>query len=454
MYRLDHLNGPQRGGHRIVQRRRIEAGSDLACSLWAPMDGLAPRHAVLEDDGERVRIRALDGASLRVNGRAVLEAELAEGDAIEIGPMRLRFSRRRRRIRDFRRAIPAAAAALALAAAGGYLYRRQRGADGAGEIETPPFVPPSEGEVAPSLRIMETAAERMETTEAERLERLGVELERERGLAPAGPADGDGSAADADDRETRRRNAVAALTVARLRAEEGRLNEADTILARLQASSPDFLEAFAERARIQERQGRIEDALRQWRAILDAGPAGALHGLAAAETLRLTRLLAPAPPPIPRTPDPSPAPPAVPTPQPTPRLRIVSTEHRRFPATAEYEEMRLLQIVVRAESPLSPAELDAARLDIVFYDIVDGGAAASPTRARTSPSPVYLRDAPRDGQGNWTVTATYTVPRGLRERERRATGRNWRYHGFLVQAFIGGEWQTADARPRNLAERR
>lgn len=468
MYRLDHLNGPQRGGHRIVHRRRLEAGSDLSCALWAPLEGLAPRHAVFEDDGERVRVRALDGAPLRINGREVAEAELREGDLVEIGPLQVRFSRRRWRARDVRRALPAVAGLLGLVFAASYWALRQR-RSAQQLLETPPPPPTAGGPVTPSLRIMETVAERLETTESERLERVAAELEREREQAPTAPA---APPDPGEDIETRRRNAEAALAAARARADEGRLSEAEMILARLQAASPDFLEAWAERARIQERQGRIEDALGQWRRILDAGPNSSLHPVAAAETLRLSRLLAaakPAPPPPAATPTPTPPVSATPAPAPpmsapgtpvltpptrhAPRLRFIAVEPTRFPATAEYEEMRILRLVVRAEPPLAGEELAAARVEVTFYDILEGGQTAVPTRVRVGSGPFHLRQLPRDERGDWIVTATYTVPRGWRERERRATGRAYRYHGFLAQAFIGAEWQTAEARPRQLAER-
>jgi len=297
---------------------------------------------------------------------------------------------------------------------------------------------------------METVAERIETTDAAELERLGLELERERDRvlsvpgAPKAPADW-------NDPVTRRRNAESALTAARRRTEEGRLAEAEVILARLQTAAPDFLDAYAERARLQESQGRIEDALRQWKVILDAGQTSSLHAVAAAETVRLTRQLAAN---APATDPASESAPAAPPLSPEPRLRIVSAETSRFPATAEYDEMRLLWLAVRAETPLTEADLDRARVEVVFYDILDGSTTALPTRARSGPERFPLRSATRNAQGDWVVTATYAVPRGRREQDRRSTGRSWRYHGFLVRVFIGDEVQAVEARPRSLAQQR
>ncbi len=455
MFRLDHLNGPNKGKRRIVERRRYDAGSDLSCQIWAPAEqGMAPRHAEFEDDGESVRIQAIEGASLCINGRTVKEAKLHEGDRIDIGPVALRFSRRRRRARDYLWLPFLGIFIAALGYIGGQMLRQWRSHRAAAERET-------ERETLSTLRqasvetaefrTMETIAERIETTDAEHIERVRHDLEQDRDR-PSDLSDARNSLSP--DRISLSLSDDEALSAARKLAAEGRAREAEAAFERLLKTRPDFAEARAEHARWLEEQRRPGDALLEWQKLLDLGPSSHWHAVAAGEVMRLGRVATPpSPPPGTAVEVLRPAPPPTPAPPPS-KLRFEAIEHRRFPASADYEEMRIVRAIVAPTPQWRSEELARARVEFVFYDLPEGQSAAAPTRARTTSNPLWLRDAPRDEAGRWIVTASYIVPRGLRERERRATGRTFQYHGFLVQAFVGDQWQATEARPRALAERR
>ncbi len=415
MYRLDHLNGSQRGRPRIIHRRRVEAGADLSCQIWA-REGLAPRHAEFEDDGTRVRVRALSDAPVRVNGRDVREAELKEGDTIEIGALAFRFSRRRFRGRDLLRFLPALllpAALIAFLVIWGLRWRAERKARSA---VVPAWVPRPQERTDPALRAMEDVEARLrEGKDAERLERIRQELEEERRRAaeePPVPAAADPTPS---------------------------LSPAATL---------------AQRARMLEKERRFEEARRIWETILEMGPAEELYTIAAGEIFRLGRIATDSRgiPVVTARPT-GRSPPAEAKSSAEPRLRILSVDHRRFPGTAEYEEMRLLRIVVGAEGALPIGAMTDAYVAVTFYDAPIGDTAAVPSRV-TAPQTVPLTRVPRDADGRWNVTVAYVVPRGFRERERRAAGRLYQYHGFVAQVIRGGRPDDAEARPPELAERR
>jgi hypothetical protein len=418
MYRLDYLHGSQKGQHRIEQRRRLEVGSDLSCQIWAPA-GLAPRHAFFDDDGACVRVCALTEAPVRVNGREVREAELKEGDRIEIGPLTFRFSRRRFRARDALRILPVLLPAVmlgAFVAVWSLRWRMERKARVASA--TPEWVPRRTDRTDPALRAMENAAERLtEGSEAERLERLERELEVARREVPVEPS--------------------------------------EEIKTPAEPSTPH--EDLVYRARRLEQEGRLAEARQVWETMVERGPDESLYALAAAEIVRLGHLMSgrkDVSDELSSARQSSPSSSREETRRVERGLRIESVEHRRFSTTPEYEEMRLLRIVIADTGGLPPEAATDARVIVTFYDAPEGSATAIPTRTRTAPAVFDLRGTPRDAQGRWVVNAAYVVPRGFRERERRATGRIYRYHGFVVQVFRAGRLDDAEARPRALAERR
>ena len=168
------------------------------------------------------------------------------------------------------------------------------------------------------------------------------------------------------------------------------------------------------------------------------------------ETMK-TLALQPAPPP--------PAPAAGPIPQAqdkekparayTPGLRaikIASVEQRRFPASEDFDEMRLLNIGLTSELPPEEIDPSAVRVEVSFFD-------EGPSN-RVGLTKVIAPKEPLALEGAWgqeqqkIVTATYMVPPGFRSRE----GGAGKYHGYRIRVFYHNELQDADARPKTLLE--
>ncbi|MCI0341985.1 MAG: FHA domain-containing protein, partial [Planctomycetales bacterium] len=88
------LRGERTGETFLVRRGdRLVIGRDSLCNIPFGDEGLAPAHLAIEGKGEGFLITALDGAAaLTVNGAAVSTKALREGDVVEAGTLRFRFS--------------------------------------------------------------------------------------------------------------------------------------------------------------------------------------------------------------------------------------------------------------------------------------------------------------------------------------------------------------------------
>ena len=70
----------------------------------------------------------------------------------------------------------------------------------------------------------------------------------------------------------------------------------------------------------------------------------------------------------------------------------------------------------------------------------------------STPSPIVLDRAFAD-RGSVPVSATYVVPRGLRDQEQRETGRRFAFYGYTLHVFAGQILQDAAAKPKKLLDR-
>lgn len=83
-----------RGGRTGFRRRpilgdRFLIGSDAVCDLRLDGRLAAPLHCLLHREGDRLEAEGLSGAAIHVNGTPVEAAELAAGDTLGIGGVRL-----------------------------------------------------------------------------------------------------------------------------------------------------------------------------------------------------------------------------------------------------------------------------------------------------------------------------------------------------------------------------
>ena len=83
-----------RGGRTGFRRRpilgdRFVIGSDAVCDLRLDGRLAAPLHCLIHRDGDRLDAEGICGAPIFVNGQLVEAAQLATGDTLGIGPVRL-----------------------------------------------------------------------------------------------------------------------------------------------------------------------------------------------------------------------------------------------------------------------------------------------------------------------------------------------------------------------------
>src|SRR5215470_7831222 len=69
----------------LLDRAQVSLGWDVECSVQLPEAGVAARHAQIVRDKQRTIVKAWDSRT-RVNGHAIHEAMLHEGDVLTIGP--------------------------------------------------------------------------------------------------------------------------------------------------------------------------------------------------------------------------------------------------------------------------------------------------------------------------------------------------------------------------------
>lgn len=93
MVRLQFLSGRQAGNAVVARRFPFSIGREAKADLPLPEPGIWEEHLSLEwqrATGFVLRVRP--SATAQINGHAVTEERLRNGDVIEVGPVRLRFS--------------------------------------------------------------------------------------------------------------------------------------------------------------------------------------------------------------------------------------------------------------------------------------------------------------------------------------------------------------------------
>ena len=152
-----------------------------------------------------------------------------------------------------------------------------------------------------------------------------------------------------------------------------------------------------------------------------------------------------------------PLPPAVlPAPPPpeasavSPRVRIVAVEQQRLPAPGAFEDLRLLHITIAPAAGNVPAPASVS-VKTEFFDEDEYAGHIAPTEAL--PPRAELHPDEWRSETPVTVTASYAVPAGLRDRQLLA-GRKVRYAGYRIRVYVDGALQTAETHPRWLLEGR
>lgn len=491
MYRLTFLNGKMKGRRVAVREGVLVLGRDPAATLELPGDpDIALRHATIEERDEACFLCATDAANkLAVNGQPVVEAVLKTGDQIEIGTTQLEFRviadqepaglRRRvgamqvlavaavviillaefffvvispilqrepdlseeaiaaaRKRADEKKAqltgTNTATAAVAKPPAPEITHIRRLIKKAAADTNSAPhevFVAPVATNIlaAPPVPIAPTSAIiPVVTVPPPTPDPVGPTTpEPPAALDPALLAECEKMMADAADKVRR-----------------GELAQADQELDRLQILAPEFLPAYAARAKILEARGQLREAAAQWKE-LEKHAAGTPKADEAKTALARLAKKETSPQPTPPAPETAPAKPKL-----SNLLQIASVQRERFPASPDHDEMRLFRINLRPKSgaEFNPAEI---RVTVAFFDRdLDTG--------RVFPTRVNVPATTLRPEGKWlpgetkTVTATYSAPRHFRDEELRIHRQRCAFEGYRLQLFHKDELVDEETTPRNL----
>ena len=131
-----------------------------------------------------------------------------------------------------------------------------------------------------------------------------------------------------------------------------------------------------------------------------------------------------------------------------PRVRIVEVEQQRLPEHTEFDEMRLLHIsLAPATSDAPPPASVTVKTDFFDEDLFTGQILA--TEALCPRNTLH----PEAWQGSTpvTLTASYTVPAGLRDRQ-LLKGCKLHYRGYRIRLYVGTELHAVKIYPATLLE--
>lgn len=492
MYRLVFLNGKDRGKRLAINEATVTIGRDPDCAIQIEDDEVSRKHALIEQRADGVYIKDLGATNpTLLNNTPVQEARLQNGDRIELGNTLLEFQTlseiksAQRRV-SYMEGLTTMSVALVIIVQLlflAYLASRhkrivqtptdatpvQTSAPAPSSEETsPPGIPPLAAEPAPDQpppeqppaktaqspepRAAETSAALVGLrTDVEALRRdvEQIPAEPETRALPSEPVPVPSNVLETTPSPAET-DAILLRAEAMLRqaaAEIARMNlvQADELLQRIQIMAPDFLPAYIERARLFEQRGMLKQAGEQWTEVLNRSIGTPLYEQAAAERIRIGRLLA--------TQTVRRAPPTQPTltdrrlPR---RIRILDVQQERFPKNEQFDEMRLLRITLKprpTERDLDPTHI---KIVVTFFDENTETLQVRPTRAVTSK--ILSVDYPWLPNQTKTVSATYIVPRGFRQQEEEQTGERMLYFGYIVQVYYREQLQDMDYKPATLAE--
>lgn len=437
IYRVIFLNGPRTGERITVTEQPMCIGRDPSCPIHVPDPEMGLRHAELMQKGDELFIRDLGSMNkILVNKREVSETRLKHGDEFELGRTRFLVQalvqadvNGQRARRDRRQAAWAVAATLMLGLVVALSARYvPRGPDA--PVETSGLQPPPTNPaiVARSTPVLPPALTEDLRTLREDLRAIQETVRQLNAPPPPTPSTLPTLTPPVAPK-TPLEEAAELIGAAREAAAAGHYAEADRLLAHIQFIAPEFLPAYELRAQVMEKQGRLGEAAAQWSEILRRSTASPIYQKAVAERIRLSQAVHPPPP------------------EADAPLKIASIEHTRFPASADFEEMRVLEITVSAppEARIDPASI---RIEAEFFERDRATGAVEPSSGRVTVEPFTA--AQSAGPGQWVVTATYVIPKALRTEPAADAATPRSFYGFLVRLYRGNTLLDEYSQPKAL----
>lgn len=481
MYRLVFKNGQHQGQRLLVRRRLTIVGSAASAHLRLEAgEGLAPEHVQIEEQGPTVVATPLDARFpvLRNGARMEAPAVLVDQDILTLGNIELQYKlfiaqkswvKRSPGVLQPMTLLVILGLLLVQLVLVAYMVQWPKHLLGeeiemnavdasAPEIEEPLDAVPGEVEKTESLAEAEptTSSTQSEVAEAPPIHQPPIEKQTISITPPsvlaAAPEilealrDADFLPVDTnnlispppisavDDATAVAQKTLAAAVAA---AEFADYGKAFSLLAELHRTAPDFLPAYMEHARLLEANGQLERAVEIWGMVLArADESGPFRKQARAERRRLQALIRLKPVATPQQSDETLSPPV-----------FTNLTMRRVPSDENVEDMRVLEFQLVTPDG---REIMPGRLDIVFFDRLPDGTEV-PTTAIVTPGHILYADV--SSPPLRTITATYVVPRGSRQREARDGLGTRRYAGYAIYLTgPGGQVLTSEARPKNLIQ--
>lgn len=444
MYRLTILEGSLAGQSFAIGQGDFVIGSAEGSDLRLPDPGIAARHAsILVKDDDVILLNESADHPVRVHDHPVKVHHLHHGDILIVGSLRALFHRiepppaaTEKRVISLVQigAVLMALVVLAIQVSflvGFPLWQRAISQRPPVDITEEPEVEAVVVEAPPSEPVEEVPTSSAPAWISELMSG---------GIPDEDP--GDDAAAGQREASIADTNLYAQVFALMEQAEvlisEAGLEEAGERYEQIMTLAPEFLPAFIEYARLLELRGLPEEAAALWQDIRGRTQRELLREQADREVSRLTEAAVAA-----KTGEP-------PAPRLAGRLRIADVERTRFQSSPEYDEMRLLQISLRARAGEDAMSLDDVRLYVEFYDRLDDGSLVD-TTSKTSANPQNIKGPWAIGE-TLRVTASYVTPPGLRSRE-EAEGKSRSYGGYRIYVYYQGVLQDETAAPLSLLQK-
>ena len=465
------LAGPLQGRRVAVEREPMTLGRGADCTLVIPDEEMALRHAVIEHrmDGLFVRDLGAMGGVL-VNGHEVRERRLRHGDEVELGRTRFLVQALVQAdvsggggSRGSRRLVRLVLLIVLLGAVSLYGYRKwqeigetvakpgpvvvsQAAVSAQPPVETDQWATVAEvaggaeTSAPPSTLVTAAVAKANDEIRAMREDLTELRKHMQELTAAQATASNTPQAVAVTSVVSAVKTVVPVqpgsnsleIRVQGMLAEAGRLiadgrdADADRLLDGIEVISPGNLEAYESRARLFEKRRMPERAMEQWLELIDLGKGSPYYDRAVTEFGRLDAQLSQLP-------------------SPGKGMLKIAIEHHKFPESADFSEMRVLDITLAPVSEAEAVDAKAVRTEVTFYDedLATGRIVA--TRAMVAISPLKPEVEWQAGDTRM-VTATYAVPK----KAGAAGPRSEQYYGYAVRVFLGGKPQAEEARPRSL----
>lgn len=477
IYRLIVLTGPLKGQRITVDPEPMVIGRQESCDIQLPDNEVALNHARLEHRGDELFIRDLGSMNkVILNKREVQETRLKHGDILELGRTRLLVQAIVQAevcdqpaplclARCFRKSRLALATAALLALGLGITLWPSAETPAPQETilaEVTPAEPPTIIPVEPetALAPQDTPAQEPEPASDLSLAETGpaygvappastppidnelrqiredlsfIQQHLQNLNASAQPLTADTPASATTEPENPKTidDLESTMIAVRDAIESGEFSQADLMLEHVQLEYPDYLPAYELRAKLFEDWGLHGKAREQWTAILQRTTESELYRKAVVERIRLGRSDSQ------RQVNAHDA------------VRIESIEQIRFQETPEYDEMRMVKILLSYDRSLGPIDPEAVRLLVYFFE-------QDPDTYRIELSKLQpyieskLTERQIEGGDQFRLSVSYVVPKGYYQREPGAN--RHRYFGFIARLHYFDRLVDEQARPPKLLE--